>query len=180
MAGKAVVLRLPLVCQTIQQCYCATGHSKRCLLAACELACVGWHTALLRKTATRVIPAPRVCACSCTCPDAAKGNTCKHWLFVVLRVLKLRRDDPRVWQKALLSTELADLLDKDKAACDETAAAGEPCLPPPRLQPAQGRSKDTQRCFLGLILNLKGAADQKGGIVEDDSDSRHVAEITGT
>lgn len=47
---------------------------------------------------------------SCSCPDAAKGNICKHLLFVMLRVLKLPQSDPRVWQKALLSTELEDLL----------------------------------------------------------------------
>lgn len=47
---------------------------------------------------------------SCTCPDAAKGNTCKHLLFVMLRVLKLPESDPRVWQKALLTSELEDLL----------------------------------------------------------------------
>eukprot|EP00250_Pteridium_aquilinum_P001242 c11450_g1_i1 orf=69-1001(-) len=47
---------------------------------------------------------------SCTCPDHAKGNTCKHILFVMLRVLKLPCDDPRVWQKALLTSELHALL----------------------------------------------------------------------
>jgi hypothetical protein len=47
---------------------------------------------------------------SCSCPDAAKGNTCKHLLFVMLRVLKLPQSDPWVWQKALLSTKLEDLL----------------------------------------------------------------------
>ena len=47
---------------------------------------------------------------SCSCPDAAKGNTCKHILFVMLRVLKCRQDDPRVWQKALLNSEVQDLL----------------------------------------------------------------------
>lgn len=47
---------------------------------------------------------------SCTCPDAARGNTCKHFLFVMLRVLKLPQSDARVWQKAYLSSELEDLL----------------------------------------------------------------------
>lgn len=47
---------------------------------------------------------------SCTCPDAAKGHTCKHILFVMLRVLKLPQSDPRVWQRALLSSELDDLV----------------------------------------------------------------------
>jgi SWIM zinc finger len=43
---------------------------------------------------------------SCTCPDAAKGNLCKHILFVMLRVLKLRQNNPLVWQKALLKSEV--------------------------------------------------------------------------
>ena len=42
----------------------------------------------------------------CTCPDFAKGNICKHYLFVMLRVLRLRRNDPLVWQKALLKSEV--------------------------------------------------------------------------
>jgi uncharacterized Zn finger protein len=46
---------------------------------------------------------------SCTCPDAAKGNLCKHILFVLMRVLKLRRDNPLVWQKALLKSEVRTL-----------------------------------------------------------------------
>ncbi len=46
------------------------------------------------------------CKPTCTCPDALKGNVCKHILFVMLRVLRLKRDDPLVWQKALLSGEV--------------------------------------------------------------------------
>ena len=42
---------------------------------------------------------------SCTCPDHAKGNLCKHILFVFLRVLRLSRDNPLVWQTALLASE---------------------------------------------------------------------------
>eukprot|EP00879_Flechtneria_rotunda_P028992 GHRR01031243.1.p1 GENE.GHRR01031243.1~~GHRR01031243.1.p1 ORF type:complete len:247 (+),score=58.84 GHRR01031243.1:121-861(+) len=42
----------------------------------------------------------------CTCPDHAKGNLCKHILFVMLRVLKLATDNPLVWQKALLTNEV--------------------------------------------------------------------------
>ncbi|KAH9320499.1 hypothetical protein KI387_015138, partial [Taxus chinensis] len=47
---------------------------------------------------------------SCTCPNFLRGNTCKHILFVMLRVIKLPRDDPHVWQKALLESELDQLL----------------------------------------------------------------------
>lgn len=42
----------------------------------------------------------------CTCPDFQKGNLCKHYLFVMLRVLRLDRTDPLVWQKALLKSEV--------------------------------------------------------------------------
>lgn len=47
---------------------------------------------------------------SCTCPDHAKGNLCKHILFVFLRVLRLSRDNPLVWQTALLASEVHDIL----------------------------------------------------------------------
>jgi hypothetical protein len=50
----------------------------------------------------------------CSCPDHAKGNLCKHILFVMLRVLKLSTTNPLVWQKALLTKEvrhgIADML----------------------------------------------------------------------
>lgn len=42
----------------------------------------------------------------CSCPDAAKGNICKHRFFVMLCVLKLDQNDPSVWQQALLSSEV--------------------------------------------------------------------------
>ncbi|CAM6112280.1 unnamed protein product [Calypogeia fissa] len=48
---------------------------------------------------------------SCTCPDFPRSGLCKHILFVMLRVLKLDRFDPRVWQKALLTSELKELLE---------------------------------------------------------------------
>ncbi|MCO5575470.1 hypothetical protein L7F22_029271 [Adiantum nelumboides] len=59
---------------------------------------------------------------SCTCPDHEKGNVCKHILFVMLRVLKLPRDDPRVWQKALLPSELHGLL-KNLSVSDAVLAS---------------------------------------------------------
>lgn len=43
---------------------------------------------------------------SCTCPDAAKGNICKHRFFVMLRVLKAGEGNPAVWQHALLDSEV--------------------------------------------------------------------------
>ncbi|KAL3154181.1 hypothetical protein ABBQ32_013698 [Trebouxia sp. C0010 RCD-2024] len=46
----------------------------------------------------------------CTCPDFQKGNICKHYLFVMLRVLRLDHADPLVWQRALLKTETKQVL----------------------------------------------------------------------
>lgn len=47
---------------------------------------------------------------SCSCPDFQKGNVCKHYLFVMLRVLRLSESDPLVWQKALLKSEVLHTL----------------------------------------------------------------------
>ncbi|KAJ8614454.1 hypothetical protein CTAYLR_000820 [Chrysophaeum taylorii] len=46
---------------------------------------------------------------SCSCPDAQKGNLCKHQIFVMVRVLKCDRDAPIVHQRALLGVELKSL-----------------------------------------------------------------------
>jgi len=47
----------------------------------------------------------------CQCPDFAKTTgVCKHILFVGLRVLKLSRDDHRIWQTSLTPSELQPLL----------------------------------------------------------------------
>mmetsp|Transcript_104727 Transcript_104727/g.249363 ORF Transcript_104727/g.249363 Transcript_104727/m.249363 type:complete len:316 (-) Transcript_104727:49-996(-) len=44
---------------------------------------------------------------SCDCPDFLKGRgPCKHILFIWLRVLQLEEDDYRIWQSALLTSEL--------------------------------------------------------------------------
>ncbi|KAI0033393.1 hypothetical protein K488DRAFT_47803 [Vararia minispora EC-137] len=43
---------------------------------------------------------------SCSCPDAVKGNHCKHILFVFLKVLQVSQSSELWYQKALLSEEL--------------------------------------------------------------------------
>ncbi len=57
------------------------------------------------------------CKPRCTCPDHAKGNVCKHQLFVMLRVLKLRTDDPVVWQRGLLTEEVSASLESVVCTC---------------------------------------------------------------
>lgn len=42
-------------------------------------------------------------------PVALQGNICKHTLFVLLRVLNMSPEDPLVWQKALLSSEVDEV-----------------------------------------------------------------------
>ena len=54
---------------------------------------------------------------SCTCPDAAKGNLCKHILFVYLRVLKLQPRSKVIIQKALLQEELATTFTSKPMTC---------------------------------------------------------------
>ncbi len=43
-----------------------------------------------------------------TCP-LPQGNVCKHVLFVLLRVLHMSPDEPLVWQKALLASEVDEV-----------------------------------------------------------------------
>ncbi|KAI0339081.1 hypothetical protein BDW22DRAFT_1362000 [Trametopsis cervina] len=46
---------------------------------------------------------------SCNCPDAMKGNHCKHILFVFAKVLQVPFESHVWYQKALLSTELEEI-----------------------------------------------------------------------
>jgi hypothetical protein len=57
----------------------------------------------------------------CSCPDWAKGNVCKHRLFVALRVLKLAAGEPRAWQRALLPAKAAAAL---AGSCERGAVGG--------------------------------------------------------
>ncbi|KIL64334.1 hypothetical protein M378DRAFT_186759 [Amanita muscaria Koide BX008] len=45
----------------------------------------------------------------CNCPDALKGNHCKHILFIFLKVLRVPNESPHWYQKALLSSELEEI-----------------------------------------------------------------------
>mmetsp|Transcript_11221 Transcript_11221/g.32872 ORF Transcript_11221/g.32872 Transcript_11221/m.32872 type:complete len:395 (-) Transcript_11221:84-1268(-) len=48
---------------------------------------------------------------SCDCPDFRRGRcVCKHVLFVWLRVLRCPQTDSRIWQNALLDSELESAL----------------------------------------------------------------------
>ncbi|KAJ7277109.1 hypothetical protein C8J57DRAFT_1449129 [Mycena rebaudengoi] len=46
---------------------------------------------------------------SCDCPDAQKGNHCKHILFIYLKVLQVPQASGAWYQKALLTSELEQI-----------------------------------------------------------------------
>eukprot|EP01025_Chloroclados_australasicus_P059264 TRINITY_DN7484_c1_g1_i5.p1 TRINITY_DN7484_c1_g1~~TRINITY_DN7484_c1_g1_i5.p1 ORF type:complete len:309 (+),score=31.97 TRINITY_DN7484_c1_g1_i5:177-1103(+) len=48
----------------------------------------------------------------CTCPDHEKGNICKHILFVLMRVMKMNKDNSIVWQKSYLTDEIFEIFSK--------------------------------------------------------------------
>eukprot|EP00934_Nitzschia_sp_Nitz4_P008735 Nitzschia sp. Nitz4//scaffold87_size112219//107484//108674//NITZ4_004093-RA/size112219-processed-gene-0.119-mRNA-1//1//CDS//3329559426//8725//frame0 len=45
----------------------------------------------------------------CSCPDAARGNLCKHLLFVMLKVVGLPADHSLVYQSAYITQELEEI-----------------------------------------------------------------------
>ena len=46
---------------------------------------------------------------SCTCPDALKGNRCKHAFFVLMRVLGVSAQNPILQQKSLTEDDFKSM-----------------------------------------------------------------------
>lgn len=62
----------------------------------------------------------------CSCLDFAKASgVCKHLLFVMLRILKLARDDYRVWQTSFTVAELSALLEQLGNDCAATGVCAD-------------------------------------------------------
>ncbi|EED23698.1 RING finger domain protein (Znf1), putative [Talaromyces stipitatus ATCC 10500] len=76
----------------------------------------------------------------CTCPDALKGNQCKHIIYVLVNVLKAH--DELRYQLAFLSSELREMYDKAPIETEEahtdTDASG-------KRKPIEG---DCPICFM--------------------------------
>jgi len=51
---------------------------------------------------------------NCSCPDHAKGNLCKHILFVLLKVMSLDPKSPLVYQAAWIESELRGMFEQMK------------------------------------------------------------------
>jgi len=71
---------------------------------------------------------------SCDCPDASRGNHCKHILFVFLKVLQVPQTSGLWYQKALLTSELQSIF------------AGAPRAP---TALANTRVRDAYACAMG-------------------------------
>eukprot|EP00428_Durinskia_dybowskii_P030183 CAMPEP_0170252724 /NCGR_PEP_ID=MMETSP0116_2-20130129/26199_1 /TAXON_ID=400756 /ORGANISM="Durinskia baltica, Strain CSIRO CS-38" /LENGTH=320 /DNA_ID=CAMNT_0010503701 /DNA_START=32 /DNA_END=994 /DNA_ORIENTATION=- len=51
----------------------------------------------------------------CTCPDHARGNLCKHILFVLLKVMRIPPDSPLIYQAAWIGSELEEMFEGMRA-----------------------------------------------------------------
>ncbi|EIW84622.1 hypothetical protein CONPUDRAFT_116757 [Coniophora puteana RWD-64-598 SS2] len=60
---------------------------------------------------------------SCSCPDASKGNHCKHILFIYLKVLQVPQESHVWYQKALLTSELDEIFSRATPAPNSAALA---------------------------------------------------------
>lgn len=90
---------------------------------------------------------------SCDCPDASKGNHCKHILFIFLKVLNVSVDSKGWYQKALISAELQEIFDNAppnpanvvsqrlKEAYGDIAGTSSSQGPSKSAQPPEGRRK---------------------------------------
>jgi len=88
---------------------------------------------------------------SCNCPDAIKGNHCKHILFIFLKVLSVSINSSFYYQKALLSTELKAIFADAPAAPNSLSlphiqaayatAMGRPEAPDSESQVVGGKQK---------------------------------------
>jgi len=60
---------------------------------------------------------------SCSCPDSAKGNLCKHHLFVMLKVLRLERNNSWIWRRKFDQDEVHFILRKVPSHFDPSVVA---------------------------------------------------------
>ncbi|KAG5652310.1 hypothetical protein H0H81_005460 [Sphagnurus paluster] len=73
---------------------------------------------------------------SCNCPDAMKGNHCKHILFIFLKVLQVTQASGLWYQKALLTSELETVFAEAPLAPNSVAH--------PRIREAHARATGKQ------------------------------------
>ena len=56
---------------------------------------------------------------SCNCPASSKGLNCVHILFIFVKLLRVSEEDPILFQRALLSSELEQIYTSDATKIGE-------------------------------------------------------------
>ncbi|KAL4076942.1 hypothetical protein V8B97DRAFT_1355794 [Scleroderma yunnanense] len=93
---------------------------------------------------------------SCNCPDASKGNHCKHILFIFLKVLQVPQTSHVWYQKALLTSELADIFAAAPPAPNSVASQ--------RVREAYARAteKTASQCSAETMSSNEQSSSAKG------------------
>jgi hypothetical protein len=60
---------------------------------------------------------------NCSCPDHAKGNLCKHILFVLIKVMGLETQSPLIYQASWITTELEAMFEQMKVRFGQVSGA---------------------------------------------------------
>ncbi|KAG9004086.1 hypothetical protein FRB94_002677 [Tulasnella sp. JGI-2019a] len=99
---------------------------------------------------------------SCNCPDGSRGNHCKHIMFVFLKVLGVSRDSNAWYQKALLTSELAEIF--AAAPKNPTTVASE------RLREHYAQVTGTSSPTKGKGAESEETSTKKRKVLEDGDD----------
>lgn len=108
---------------------------------------------------------------ACDCPDAQKArgsgsSLCKHILFVLLKVAGLRQSDPRVYQAALLNSELEEIFG---LIVERSRGGGERVVANANVRNAYAQKMGTGEVVEAeesatAVGNAKGGEEDSGGI----------------
>jgi hypothetical protein len=96
---------------------------------------------------------------SCNCPDSARGNLCKHILFVYLRVLRCQPRSTIIIQKALLQEELASIFASRSSISSDVQASKD-------VMRVYSNSTQRSKDIIGLV-DLVGEAKEQKATGED-------------
>ncbi|KAI7920941.1 hypothetical protein M0657_006316 [Pyricularia oryzae] len=93
---------------------------------------------------------------TCDCPHALAGNQCKHWLFVMSRVLHARFD--LIYQLALLDSELREIFANAPPPLGESGTVTTSSQDSKKRKPIEG---DCPICFDQLLAAVEAEGSSK-------------------
>lgn len=101
---------------------------------------------------------------SCNCPDFAKrGDLCKHLIFVLVKVIGIRKDDPLAFQKAYVSSELQEIFGR---VLNRPELGGEGVMANARVRLSYAKLQDES----GEASEKKEEGTKRRALVEGESD----------